>query len=81
MDDEAPDHFGRKPGEAFEVAEVAVGQALVGGEIRECGDLAGLQNLPLAPCPADGAQEAETLCRGSANTASLPCMIPKAMRL
>lgn len=61
MDDQALEHLGRQPGEAHKAADVAVGQALVGGEIGERGDVAALQPLPPAPCPANGAQQVRIL--------------------
>ncbi len=64
MDDEALHNLRRQQGKAREAAEVAVGEALVGGEIGERGDFAPLQHLPPARCPVDGAQEAGILTGG-----------------
>ena len=57
MDDQPLEHLGRQPREAQEAADVTVGQALIGGQIGERGDVAAFQPLPPAPCAADGAQK------------------------
>jgi len=65
VDDQPFQHLGCEPGEAQEAADVAVGQALVGGEIGERGDVTAFQPLPPAPCPADGAQQVRILRESS----------------
>jgi hypothetical protein len=57
VDHQPLEHLGHKPGEAQEAADVAGGEALVGGEIAECDHIAPFQPLPSAPGTADGAQQ------------------------
>ena len=52
MDDQPLKDSGREPGEAQEAADVAVGEALIGGEIGERGDVAARQPLPPAAAVA-----------------------------
>ena len=55
LHDQPLEDFRRQPRKPQEAADVAVGEALVGGEIGKRGDVAAFQPLPPAPCPADGA--------------------------
>lgn len=49
MDDQPLEDVRREPRKPQEAADIAVGQALVGGEVGERGDVAAFQPLPPAP--------------------------------
>lgn len=65
VDDQPLEDVRREPGEAQEAADIAIRQALVGGQIGERGDFAAFQPLPPAPCAADGAQQVRILRESS----------------
>ena len=63
MDDQPLEHLGRQPGETQEAADIAVGQALVGGEIGKRGDVAAFQPTP-KPLDAFGIPMRQHVARG-----------------